>query len=191
VGGRLSPKTAAARAASRRGRAGRGAGDARLAAWSTSCGVTERFVASLPPALWRAAIPGIPTRTVRGVAAHLHNARCSWIRTLGGEHGIAAPARVDQRAVTPARLVTALRRSARGIAAILELGIRRGGQVPPSRRYVWRNLGLSVEHVLTYFVAHEAHHRGQLVMAARQLGLRLPAGVTAGLWQWRTRPAAP
>jgi uncharacterized damage-inducible protein DinB len=41
--------------------------------------------------------------------------------------------------------------------------------------------------VLTYFVAHEAHHRGQIVMAARQLGYRLPPEVTAGLWQWRTR----
>ncbi len=27
-------------------------------------------------------------------AAHIHNARCTWVNTLGSEHGISTPARV-------------------------------------------------------------------------------------------------
>jgi uncharacterized damage-inducible protein DinB len=69
--------------------------------------------------------------------------------------------------------------------ALLALGLASDGHVPPSRRYVWRNLNLDVGHVLTYFVAHEAHHRGQLVMAARQLGHALPHAATGALWQWK------
>jgi uncharacterized damage-inducible protein DinB len=42
-------------------------------------------------------------------------------------------------------------------------------------------------HFLCYFVAHEAHHRGQLIMLARQLGHRLPRDVENGLWQWKKR----
>lgn len=158
-----------------------------LAAWRTNSLVTTRFVEQLPAALWVAVIPGMPRRTVRSVAAHLHNARSRWIRTLGEAHGIAVPALVDPRRVTPRSLRSALKRSGRGIEALLELGIASGGTLPATKAYTWRNLPLDVGHVLAYFVAHEGHHRGQLVLAARQLGHRLPAEVTNGLWQWSAR----
>jgi uncharacterized damage-inducible protein DinB len=111
-----------------------------------------------------------------------------WIKTLGREHGIVAPTRVDHRRVARRQLVAALKRSSNGIEALLELGLASGGEVPPSKGYVWRNLALDVGHVLTYFVAHEAHHRGQLVMVARQAGHRLPQAATGGLWQWKAAP---
>ena len=157
-----------------------------LAAWRTNNRVTVALVRGLPAGLWDVAVPGAPRRTVRTIAAHLHNARCQWITTLGREHGITAPARMDHRRVGPRELAAALKQSGDGIAALLELGLASHGRVPPSRGYVWRNLSLDVDHVLTYFVAHEAHHRGQIVLVARQTGHRLPAAVTNGLWQWKT-----
>jgi len=66
--------------------------------------VTDRFIGEIPPVLWSAAVPGVPTRTIRVIAAHLHNSRCSWIKTLGRSHGIVAPKRVDHRAVTARQL---------------------------------------------------------------------------------------
>jgi uncharacterized damage-inducible protein DinB len=123
------------------------------------------------------------------MAAHLHNARSRWIRTLGSELGVTVPRQVDARRVTPRQLLPALRRSGDGILALLRIGCERGGMIPPTSLYTWRNLPLDVGHVLTYFVAHEAHHRGQLVMAARALGARLPNEVTGGLWQWNRRAA--
>ena len=161
--------------------------DTVLPAWATSSRVTSYLIEHMPPGLWSAAVPGVPSRTVRAIGAHLHNSRCMWIKTLGHEHGIAAPDRVDHRAVTTRQLAPALKRSSRGIADLLALGCEHGGRIPPSRAYVWRNLPLDVGHVLAYFVAHEAHHRGQIVMVARQLNRRLPPAVAAGLWQWRTR----
>jgi uncharacterized damage-inducible protein DinB len=160
-------------------------GPSIVAAWRTNCRVTALLVEQLPRAIWEAPIPGIaPRRTIRMVAAHLHNSRCRWLRTLGLEHGIAVPALVDLRRVTQRGLLTALKRSDRGMEDLLRLGIAAGGEVPPSKAYTWRNLPLDVGHVLSYFVTHEGHHRGQIVMAARQLGHRLP-DVTNGLWQWQ------
>ncbi|MGH9173228.1 MAG: DinB family protein [Vicinamibacterales bacterium] len=158
-----------------------------LASWRTNSRVTAYLVEHLPGALWDASVPGAPRRSIRMIAGHLHNARCMWLKTLGQEHGIAIPASVDRRKVTRRELLTALERSSRGIEALLELGMASGGHVPPSKAYVWRNLPLDVPHVLTYFVAHEAHHRGQIVMLARQLGHRLPANISDGLWQWTRR----
>jgi uncharacterized damage-inducible protein DinB len=157
-----------------------------LAAWRTNNRVTIEFVEQLPPALWNASLPGVaPQRTVRTVAAHLHNARCSWIKTLGREHGISAPVRVDHRKVSRRDVAAALKRSGKGIEALLELGFAADGMLPPSKGYVWRNLALDVGHVLTYFIAHDAHHRGQIIMAARQLNQRLPREVAGRVWWWR------
>jgi len=160
-----------------------------IAAWRTNNRVTVHLIERLPTALWDIAVPGVPQRTIRMIAAHLHNARCMWIKTLGREHGITAPTRVDHRRVARRQLVAALKHSSNGIEALLMLGLASGGRVPPSRGYVWRNLSLDVGHVLTYFVAHEAHHRGQIIMVARQAGHRLPRETTNGLWQWKTDAA--
>ena len=156
-----------------------------LSAWRTSNRVTLQLVEHLPSALWDVAVPGAPQRTIRAIAAHLHNARCRWVKTLGREHGITAPARVDHHRVTSRQLVAALKRSSTGIEALLKLGFAANGAVPPSNGYVWRNLSLDVAHVLTYFVAHEAHHRGQIVMVARQTGHRLSVKAISALWQWK------
>jgi uncharacterized damage-inducible protein DinB len=158
-----------------------------IGSWRTNSRVTSYLIEHLPAALWEAEVPGAPRRTIRMIAGHLHNARCMWVKTLGQEHGIAVPASVDRRKVTRRKLLSALKRSSTAFEALLELALAAGGSVPPSKRYVWRNLPLDVSHILTYLVAHEGHHRGQLVLLARQLGHRFPTAVSAGLWLWTKR----
>jgi uncharacterized damage-inducible protein DinB len=121
------------------------------------------------------------------IAGHIHNARCMWIKTLGGEHGIEVPRSVNRHKVGSKELIVALGKSSRGIISLLKLGFERGGTIPTSSAYTWRNLPLDVPHVLSYFVAHEGHHRGQIVIIARQLGHRLPLEVSGGLWHWSKR----
>jgi uncharacterized damage-inducible protein DinB len=150
-------------------------------AWTTNNRVTIFLVEHLPAELWDAKLPGAPRRTVRMLAGHLHNARCMWIKTLGKQYGIAVPPSVNRFSVKPKELIPALKRSGTGILNLLKFGCDRGGSIPASSAYVWRNLPLDVGHVLTYFVAHDAHHRGQIVMLARQMNHRLPAEVTGGL----------
>src|SRR6266496_5786240 len=114
--------------------------DTLLAAWRTNNRVTVYLVEHLPHELWGATVPGAPRRTVRMIAGHIHNARCMWIKTLGKEHGIAVPPAVNRHQVEPKELIAALARSSRGLISLLELGFDRGGVIPVSRSYTWRNL---------------------------------------------------
>jgi uncharacterized damage-inducible protein DinB len=155
-----------------------------VAAWRTSNRATTYLVERLPTEIWSSAVPGISRLTVRMIAAHIHNSRCGWIKALGARHGVVAPRLVDLRRVHRRGLVRALSLSSDGILRLIELGMARGGRVP---RATWQNFPTDLEHFLSYFVAHEAHHRGQLCMVARQLGHRLPKEVAVGLWQWTKR----
>ena len=103
---------------------------------------------------------------------------------IGGGHGVIVPKPVDALTIRPKELTRALARSSAGIVALIRLGVARGGAIPPA---AWQNFPTDMVHFLNYFVAHEAHHRGQLCLIARQLGHRLPVEVTGGLWQWKKR----
>jgi uncharacterized damage-inducible protein DinB len=151
-----------------------------IAAWQTNNQATAYLVRHLPAGVWARQVPGIPRLTVGMIAAHIHNSRCRWIKSLGAHHGVSVPQLVDLRRV-PAPLSRALSRSSRGMIELIRLGIANGGRVP---RATWQNFPTDLEHFLTYFAAHEGHHRGQLCMAVRQLGRRLPREVANGIWQW-------
>jgi len=160
--------------------------DAVAAAWKTNNRVTAFLFENLPSELWPMAVPGMSRRTVRMIAGHVHNARCMWIKMLGRRHGIRVPKSVSRHTVTRRELLPALQRSSDGILELLELGMSERGRISSSG-VPWVNLPLDVVHFLAYFVAHEGHHRGQIVLLARQTGHRLPGEITAGLWQWSQR----
>ncbi len=106
--------------------------DTILNTWRTNNRVTVFLVERIPPELWASAIPGAPRRTIQMMAAHIHNVRCRWIKTLGEELGVAVPRSADRHHVTRRSLVSALSRSSRGMLHLLGLGCDRGGCSPPA-----------------------------------------------------------
>ena len=73
---------------------------------------------------------------------------------------------------------------------IKTLGKEHGLAVPRSvDRYKVKPKDLipALQRSSTGILRHEGHHRGQIVMLARQLAYRLPVEVTGGLWHWSKR----
>ncbi len=107
-----------------------------------------------------------------------------WVKMLGKKHRISVPKQVNRHRVTQAQLILALEQSNQGIINLIEVALDQGGNIG---RAAWSNLPHDIVLFVAYLVAHEGHHRGQIVMLARQLGHRLPDEVTSGLWQWSKR----
>jgi hypothetical protein len=107
-------------------------GHALIAAWRTNNRVTTYLIENLPRELWSMSVPGSPRRTVRAIAAHLHNSRCAWIKMIGAKHGVAVPKTVNARVVRQEQLVRVIGYSSEGIIALIELAVARGGAIPPA-----------------------------------------------------------
>jgi len=109
------------------------AGRRLVEVWRTSARATELLVGKLPKEIWTLPIPGAPRRTVRAIAAHLHNARGMWLKMLGGGtkgHGVAIPRSVDARRVTREEHEIELTPTE---FSLLELLMRYAGQVVTRR----------------------------------------------------------
>lgn len=159
-----------------------------LDAWRINDRVTTFLVERIPDAVWGAALPHSPRKTIRNIAAHLHNTRGSWMKSLAVGADIPIPPRVEPNKATVSVVAKALEGSGLAIRRMLEAGLENGGEFPQvSSAFIWGAMPRNVSLFVAYAVSHEAHHRGQILLMARELGQRLPTEVVGGLWQWSSR----
>jgi uncharacterized damage-inducible protein DinB len=150
--------------------------EAVLHGWTINNQLDIKLLTSLSPEIWSLKIPGYQRKTVQMMAAHLYNCRCYWIKTLGKKSKAVAPSYLDNQHVSPKLVIRALNDSAPVILRLVETGLMNDDTLP--------GFPLGAYHFMQYMITHEAHHRGQLIMAARQMGYPLPVNISGQLWQW-------
>jgi uncharacterized damage-inducible protein DinB len=141
--------------------------------------VTAYLVSVLPAELWRAVPPGRPRgRTIAAIVAHIQGVRRTFARMGGARPG---PPTLDRLLVTQDQALRALAESTETLAQLFAAAIAAGRpRVPGMPR--------RVVDMLAYLVQHDAHHRGQITMLARDLGHRLAGDETTRLWGWKALP---
>lgn len=74
------------------------------------------------------------------------------------------------------RLLTAFEQSGNAMEKYIQYSLANGGKVSNFRRGVVPMLG--------YYISHEAHHRGSILLTMKQSGISLPSALKWGIWEW-------
>lgn len=110
--------------------------------------------------------------------AHISNVRLMWVKA-------AAPELLDglikiekETSITKKLLLDAFELSTKAISTIISKGLETGrvkGFKPHTEAFVG------------YLVAHEAHHRGQVILVLKENGHMPDKKILYGLWEWGSR----
>jgi len=116
-------------------------------------------------------------RSIGKVFAHLHDVRLRWLGAGGGARELEEiEPLADGEEESRDALEAALSASAAAVASFLRSELARGGRV--------KGFPGSLPDFVAYLVAHDAHHRGQVLALLAREKKKLPAEVAHALWQW-------
>jgi len=150
---------------------------ALLNAFNTNNRINHYLIDHLPAAAWKASPPEGKGRTIQAIVAHMHNVRVMWLTSAAKASKIPNP--LDRAKVTAPQALRAMEQSREALSVVLGRAIMADGCVKGFRP--------DAIAFLAYLIAHDAHHRGQIAMLARQVGHPLPPKVMFGMWEWNSR----
>jgi uncharacterized damage-inducible protein DinB len=157
--------------------------DTLLETYASNDAMNQLILSHLDARAWRAQFPAQKRggRTIAAIFAHLHNSRLTWLKHSAPH--LKCPPRLDPDRCTMKQVAAAHKRSAAQCLRMLSDALsavpnrrvstfHRDGYVP-----TWPAGGT----MFAYMFSHEAHHRGQILLLAHQLGYRVPE---PNIWQW-------
>jgi len=148
-----------------------------LNAFNTNDRINHYLIDSLAREAWMAKPPAGKGRSIPQIVAHMHNVRIMWLKASA--NGSRTPAQLDRTKLSPTQALRGLEQSRRALGVVISGALTSDGRVKGFRPDVAGFLG--------YLIAHDAHHRGQITMLARQMGHPLPPKAMFGMWEWGSR----
>jgi uncharacterized damage-inducible protein DinB len=127
------------------------------------------------------ALQDCPTKKGRNVGdqfAHMHNVRLMWL-------SVAAPdlmGELEKIEKGAASSLTELQFALVASGEAMETLLRRGLETGKIKGFK-----PSVAAFLGYAIAHESHHRGQILLTLKLAGHMVDKKVQFGMWEWGTR----
>ncbi len=108
---------------------------------------------------------------------HVHNVRIMWIKSA--DKSAKLPAKLEGENYSKGDTISALAESEQALETLLRRALSSDGRISGFKP--------DAASFLAYLFAHDAHHRGQVCMLARQVGHPVSKSAGFGLWEWGTR----
>jgi uncharacterized damage-inducible protein DinB len=140
-----------------------------LQAWAINNSITIKLIQAIPAKGFEAVPSGSRGRTVLKQLIHLHKVHVGWMRYNGAKLPRSVRWFKKHDLPTRAQLVAAFRASGNAMNDFLREKLTSGGRVKffQGKPVRW----------MCYLIAHDSHHRGQVALALKQNGMRLPEKV--------------
>lgn len=115
-------------------------------------------------------------RTVGQQFAHIHNVRLNWLEIcakdlLKGQNKIEKEEKLS-RSLLKKRLTE----STSALDAIIKRSLAADGKIKGYKK--------GVVTMISYMIAHDAHHRGSILLTLKQTGHKLSEKLKWGIWEW-------
>jgi uncharacterized damage-inducible protein DinB len=148
--------------------------DRLVECWRINHRVTLKVLDGLPGDAMGATLSQRGGRDISRQLAHIHEVRTAWLRKADLPKGITHFAKGE----SPSKpsLKKALEESAEAVERLIRRACAGGGQVGGFKRDIVALLG--------YLIAHESHHRGSILLTAKQTGHTLGEDLRWGIWAW-------
>jgi len=151
--------------------------DSVLDAFTTNERINQYLIENIDDAAWRAAPAGGKGRTIAAIVSHMHNVRVMWLKAAA--KGSDIPDQLEKSTVERKEALDAFSESYRAVIALLKPALESDGKV--------RGFKPDAVGFVGYLISHDAHHRGQITMLARQAGHPVSQKVMFGMWEWGSR----
>jgi uncharacterized damage-inducible protein DinB len=117
-------------------------------------------------------------RNVGEQFAHIHNVRLMWLKASAPELLEGLNKIEKENALDKKTLGREFENSSKAIEDLLKQG-EATGKIKGFKPHATAFLG--------YLLAHEAHHRGQIILSLKQNNHMIDKKVQFGIWEWGTR----
>jgi len=149
--------------------------DGILAMWRRNNEILLYLLAQVPPRGMNALPVGSKGRDVTAQFAHLAKVRRGWVEYFTTGRYPRLPRYDKTKPPSKAALRTALVASGRDVEQFLRRAIDEDARP--------KMFGRDPLRWCAYLIAHDSHHRGQILLALKQSGVRLPTRITIeGVW---------
>jgi hypothetical protein len=149
--------------------------------------MNQLLLENLDPRAWRAKPPGMKAREGRTIAdIFAAHAQQSQAMAAAISPAPCMPGSIGSWALHDKKAAAAHHKSSAQCFLILKEALSDNAErrVQKFSRGSWARDWPAGATMFAYMFAHDAHHRGQIIALAHQLGYRLPTECAYGVWWW-------